>query len=66
MVEEIVIKVKPPVGWPCPNCHGLGHMCDGWISAGETEVRIKPGTPCFVCRGNGRVRVEPIIEGTAS
>lgn len=62
MTEPIVIKhaATPKPGWPCPQCHGLGHACDGGISITQTETKIWPATPCYLCKGKGRVRVLPL------
>jgi RecJ-like exonuclease len=60
--EEIVVKLdpRPPRGWLCPACGGLGHAADGMLSVGQYELRYRPATPCSLCRGKGRVAVSPL------
>lgn len=47
--------------FPCPNCHGLGHMLDGALTVGPDGITDhKPATVCWVCDGKRRVRVLPL------
>lgn len=59
--RDIVIPIdtRPKPGWPCPKCHGFGHMCDGGGSYGPTEIRITRPTKCHLCDGTGRVHCTP-------
>ena len=52
--------------WPCPHCHGLGHMNNGGGSIGYNETTKEmtanstPNTFCLLCNGKGVVLVNPL------
>jgi hypothetical protein len=62
--DEVVIRhdPKPKPGWPCPRCYGQGHDSDGYGSWSPTETRYRAPTPCYLCKGKGRVNVTPLNE----
>lgn len=63
-MEEIVIKLEKPKTkrptWRCLNCGGLGTMMNGSCLIGLDEIRIKPATKCWICKGKGRVYVSAV------
>lgn len=57
----VVVRSRHTVGWACPNCHGMGHMCDGSFGIDPGGfTRHRAPSPCPVCRGKGRVLVTPL------
>jgi len=64
---EVVIHHNPLArrSWACPNCLGTGNLGDGMASYSTTETRIRPATPCPLCRGKGRVKVVPFADDEA-
>lgn len=69
MLNEVVTytAMQPPPGWPCPNCGGLGNMCNGFVILGVDETIIRPASICPICEGSGRVEVRgiPVTRGIA-
>lgn len=50
-----------PISWRCPNCSGLGSLCDGSLSIGPgSEIDFKPATTCYLCLGRMVVICLPV------
>lgn len=58
--EVLRLDSRPLPGWQCPNCFGLGHLCDGMCSIGPDARTYRPATPCAFCKGKGRVNIVPL------
>lgn len=53
--------MKPEYLCRCPQCHGLGHLCDGVATYGPGgESSYRPATPCALCRGVGYGEFRPV------
>jgi hypothetical protein len=50
-----------PTYWPCPRCHGCGHLDDGLAIWTTTATFKRPASRCAVCGGSGRVTVSPTV-----
>ena len=67
VAKETVVPIKPPKPdtCSCPVCKGYGHHCDGYFIMGSNEIVSRPATPCVLCKGRGKVRVQysPLEDG---
>jgi hypothetical protein len=62
--REVVVKRPEPERLPagvhtCPRCCGWRYETNGGLFVSATEVRWTPPSPCLLCHGSGKVRIEP-------
>ncbi len=59
-MEELIFKIEEKPSCCCPYCGGWGTNQDGYLSIGPTEIRSRPASKCYFCKGKGRVNITPL------